>query len=141
LLAALALVDVWPHIRWEHALVAPAEVDLWIARERAGPLFLHPVDRPEVAYPTVYRATVHHQPMFNGLSSFEPPLNRMLRERPVDDATRALLERNGCRYVAVRPEWCGYQAPLIFDWLRRGLAQGRLAFVRRFEFNAGGDWL
>ena len=29
----------------------------------------------------------------------------------------------------------------VIAWLRSAIAQGRLAFVRRFEFNIGGDWV
>ena len=31
--------------------------------------------------------------------------------------------------------------PLVSAWLRRNLSRGRLAFVRRFDDGAGGDWL
>src|SRR5438132_818745 len=135
LFLVLALVDVWPRLRWEHAVVAPSEVDLWIAREHTGALFFLPVDRLDLVYQYEFRATRHHQPIFNGLSGFEPPLHRALRERPLDEKTLALLEQNGCRFVVVRPEWCGWEMISVIAWLRSAIAQGRLAFVRRFEFN------
>jgi len=87
------------------------------------------------------RATVHHQPMFNGLSSFEPPQHATLRQHSYDALTLDILEKHGCRFVIVRPQWAGWEAVPIFDWLRREIARGRLAFVRRFEYDAGGDWV
>ena len=138
---ALALVDIWPRIRWMQTIVQPAEADLWIARQRAGPVYLLPFDRGDGGYLMLYRATAHRQPAFNGLSSFEPPLHRELVKHSYDARTLDILEANGCRFVAVRPEWCGWEAVPIFQWLREGIAGGRLAFVRRFDYNAGGDWL
>lgn len=138
LFVALALLDVWPRIRWEHAVLEPSEVDLWIARERAGPFFLLPMDTDPM-YLTLLRATAHHQPMFNGVSSFEPPLHQNLR--PLSDKMLATLEQHGCRFVIVRPDWVGWQAPMVYAWLRAALARGQLVFVRRFEFSAGGDWV
>jgi hypothetical protein len=140
LVCALVLLDVAPRIRWEHALVEPSEVDLWIGSARAGPLLLLPANRDDLAYQTLLRATAHHQPMINGLSSFEPPTFAPFRAG-LDASTLGILERYGCRYVVVRPEWCGFQLPVVLGWLHDGLASGHLAFVRRFDFNAGGDWL
>lgn len=141
LLFALALVDVWPQIRWMHTLVEPAEVDLWLQREQAGPVYLLPFDRGDLGYLMVYRATTHHQPMFNGLSSFEPPLHTELGAHSYDATTLDLLERHGARFVVVRPEWCGWEAVPILAWLRENVANGRLAFVQRFEYGGGGDWV
>ena len=141
LLFALALVDVWPRIRWEHALVDPPAVDRWLAQTHAGPLLELPIHRLQGLYFYMLRSTTHHVPMFDGLSGFEPPLHRFLREQPLSDATYALLERNGCRYVLVRTEWFGGLQPLAIAWLQRGMAQGRLAFVRRFDGGVNGDYL
>jgi hypothetical protein len=141
LFAALALIDIWPRIRWMQTIVEPAEADLWIARQRAGPVYLLPFDRGDGGYLMLYRSTAHHQPVFNGLSSFEPPLHKELAEHAYDARTLDILEANGCRFVAVRPEWCGWEAVPIFAWLRGNIANGRLAFVRKFEFGASGDWI
>src|SRR6185369_4081122 len=84
LFAALALIDIWPRIRWMQTVVEPAEADLWISRQRAGPIYQLPFDRGDGGYLMLYRSTVHHQPTFNGLSSFEPPLHRELTEHAYD---------------------------------------------------------
>jgi hypothetical protein len=140
-IGALALLDVWAVIDWEHALVDPAPVDRWIAKQRAGPVFLLPANGFDALYQYQFRSTAHHQPLFNGMSGFEPPLHRILREEPLDDRTMDLLERNGCRFIILRPDLASAEAPQIYKWLRRQLNRGRLAFVRKFEYSLNGDWI
>jgi hypothetical protein len=141
LLLAVALIDIWPRIRWEHALVEPAPVDRWLAQSHAGPLIELPINRLNVLYLYLLRATTHHVPIFDGISGFEPPLHYVLREQPLSDSTFLLLERNGCRFVLIRPEGFGWQLPQALAWLRRGLARGHLVFLRRFDGGTTGDWL
>ena len=141
LLFALALLDVWPSIRWEHALVEPRAADRWLAESKAAPLIELPVHRLDVIFIYLLGATAHHVPIFNGISGFEPPLHRALREHPLDDKLLDLLERNGCRFILVHPDWFGWEAIGALQWLRRNVGQGRLAFVRRFDGGINGDWL
>jgi hypothetical protein len=141
MLFALTLVDVWPRIRWEHAVVDPPPADRWLATARAGPLLYLPIDRTDALYLYLLRATTHHVPIFDGISGFEPPLHRTLREQPLTDGTFTLLERNGCRFVLVRPDWFGWQWPHASAWVQRGIAQGHLVFLRRFDGGVSGDWL
>ena len=140
-LVALALVDVWPRIRWEMAPVEISPVDRWIDEAKAGPLFFLPIDRLNLLYEYMLRATLHHQPIMNAISGFEPPLHRALRSQPLSDVTLDRLERNGYRFVVVRPDWAGAEVLSIYPWLQRNLASGRLAFVRRFDYAANGDWV
>jgi hypothetical protein len=141
LLVALALVDVWPRIRWEMAPVEVSPVDRWIGEAKAGPLFFLPIDRLHLLYEYMLRSTAHHQPTMNAISGFEPPLHRALRSQPLSDVTLDRLERNGYRFVVVRPDWAGAEVLAIYPWLRQNLANGRLAFVRRFDYAMNGDWV
>ncbi|PYQ52884.1 MAG: hypothetical protein DMF59_03185 [Acidobacteria bacterium] len=141
ILFAIALIEVWPRLRWEHAVVDPSPVDRWLAQTHAGPLLELPVNRINVLYLYLLRATAHHVPMFDGISGFEPPLHYVLREQPLTDATFTLLERNGCRFILVRPEWFGWQWPHALAWVRRGIEEGHLVFLRRFDGGISGDWL
>jgi hypothetical protein len=140
-LLAATLVDVWPRNRWEQAVVEPSPVDRWLAQTHAGPLLELPINRVEALYLYLLRATAHHVPIFDGASGFEPPLHYVLRTQPLSESTFTLLERNGCRFILVRPDWFGWQAPDAFKWLRYGIAQGRLVFLRRFDSGINGDWL
>ncbi len=141
LLLALALVDVWPRIRWELAPVEVAPVDRWIAETKSGPLFFLPIDRLNLLYEYMLRATLHHQPIMNAISGFEPPLHRALRSQPLSDLTLDRLEKTGYRFVVVRPDWAGPEVFTIYAWLQSNLANGRLAFVRRFDYAINGDWV
>src|SRR5439155_6920920 len=141
LLFAIALVEVWPRLRWEQAVVEPSPVDRWLAQTHAGPLIELPIHHLSVLYLYELRATTHHVPIFDGISGFEPPLHRVLREQPLTDSTLALLEKNGCRFVLIRPDWFGWEAGAASAWLRRGMGEGRLVFLRRFDYGVYGDWL
>ena len=138
---ALALVEMWPRVRWEHAVIEPSPVDRWLAQTHAGPLLELPIHRINALYLYLLRATAHHVPIFDGISGFEPPLHFVLRGQPLTNATFTLLERNGCRFVLVRPEWFGGQWPQALAWTRRGVEQGHLVFLRRFDGGITGDWL
>ena len=79
--------------------------------------------------------------LFNGISGFEPPLHRRLRTEPLGEATFDLLEANGCRFVLLHIDSFSPLPNIAFDWIRRGLDEGRLAFIRRFDHEMNGDWL
>ncbi|HJT18331.1 MAG TPA: hypothetical protein VJ853_13115 [Thermoanaerobaculia bacterium] len=140
-LCVAAIVESWPRIRWEHAITEPQQADLWLARTKAGPLFELPIERINALYLWELRSTTHHVPIFDGISGFEPPLHRTLREEPLTDRTYALLEGNGAHYILVRPDWCGFGWLDVAKWLQRGIAGQRVAFVRRFDGGINGDWL
>lgn len=141
LLVAAALLDVWPRIRWEMAPVERSPVDQWIGETKAGPVFFLPIDRLHLLYEYMLRATAHHQPIMNAISGFEPPLHRALRSEPLSDLTLDRLERNGYRFIVVRPDWAGPGIYAINAWLQQHLADRRLAFVRRFDYAINGDWV
>ena len=141
LLVPLALLDVWPRIRWEMAPVENAPVDRWIGEVKAGPVFFLPIERLNLLYEYMLRDTLHHQPIMNAISGFEPPLHRALRSQPLSDLTLDRLEQNGYRFVVVRPDWCGAGVLNVYPWLRRNLGNGRLAFVRHFDYAMNGDWV
>ncbi|MGZ8798312.1 MAG: hypothetical protein ACXW2F_13280, partial [Thermoanaerobaculia bacterium] len=144
-IVVLAVVDILPRIRWESALVEPAAVYRWLkAASVAGPILEMPMNE-NYAFLYLLAATSHHVPIMNGTSGFEPPLHGELRARDargeLDDRYMTLLERNGCRFVIVHGDWLRFQRDPTFRWLRRELATGRLAFLRRFEHGHNGDWL
>jgi len=145
LLGLFAIADIMPRIRWEQAVADPAPLYRFIGKERVGPTLELPVNVNGVEYLYMLGATNHHMPIANGTSGFEPPLFRTLRERgerhQMDDAYTTLLERNGVAYVAVHADYLYDQVKPTLTWLRQNLATGRLAFVRRFDHRAGGDWL
>jgi hypothetical protein len=139
-LALLATVDVWPRIRWEQALSEPSPFDRWLAATHAGPLIELPL-RNDLEYQYLLGAASHDVLLFNGISGFEPPLHRRLRTEPLGDTTFDLLEKNGCRFVLIHIDSFSPLPGIAFDWIRRGLDEGRLVFIRRFDHEMNGDWL
>jgi hypothetical protein len=139
-LALLAVIDIWPRIRWEHALSEPSPFDRWLAATHAGPLIELPL-RNDLEYRYLLGAASHDVLLFNGISGFEPPLHRRLRTEPLGETTFDMLEKNGCRFVLIHIDSFSPLPGIAFDWIRRGLDEGRLVFVRRFAHEANADWL
>ena len=138
--ALLAAVDVWPRIRWEHALSEPTPFERWLAATHAGHLIELPL-RNDLEYRYLLGSALAHTPLLNGISGFEPPLHRLLRTEPLGDTTFDLLEKNGCRFVLIHIDSFSPLPGIAFDWIRRGLDEGRLVFIRRFDHEMNGDWL
>ncbi|HYU26661.1 MAG TPA: hypothetical protein VEO74_15725 [Thermoanaerobaculia bacterium] len=148
LLIAAALFDVWPRLIWEYVWQTPSEAQLWLKQNgpsAGGSTLELPVNNFNVAFLYLLGATVHHQPIMNGTSGFEPPIHRKLREKEeklqYDDDFTDTLERNGCALVLVHSDWAGTFGPQMVPWIERNLRSGRMTFVRRFDHGALGDWL
>jgi hypothetical protein len=141
LLLVLAAIDVWPRIRWEHAVPTTAPVYRWLNEQKVAPIIELPMaNGMEFAF--LYGATAHHLPQFNGYQHFGAPLQAALRTKndanAFDDEFLSLLEQHGGKLVIVH----GHLAPpKLRAWLAAQLAKGRLAFVRNFDHEIGGDWV
>ena len=159
MLVAIGTAMIARRQRWAYALIALA----FIVELRAAPIlwFMARTDIPPVAvwirehkpraiielpirvdgeYDAMLRSTVHHRPMVNGISGFAPPEYDRLAglAQTWSDKLVAELQRIGVTHVVVHAD--------DFDaagraWLRRSLANGYLAFVRRFDSGVAGDWL
>jgi hypothetical protein len=148
LLVAAALVDVWPRLLWQYTWFEPSEAQLWLKQHGAaagGSTLELPLNNYNVAFLYLLGATVHHQPIMNGTSGFEPPIHRKLREKErqslFDDDFTGTLERSGCALVLVHSDWAGKYGPAMVGWIERNLKNGRMTFVRRFDHSDLGDWL
>jgi hypothetical protein len=67
---------------------------------------------------------VHHVPIMNGVSGFDPPLHRELSQHAYGESMLDLIARNGVRTVIVHPA--------ARDAVQRWVDSGRLAEVVRF---------
>jgi hypothetical protein len=142
LLVAVVAVDLWPRLRYEHALPATAPVYRWLARERVAPLIELPTSDEGINFRYLLGSTVHRLPQLNGVENMGVPDLRRIRIKgdahEYDDELLALIERNGARLLVVHAH--------AFDaagreWLSRELQRGRLAFVRSFDHDIGGDFV
>ncbi|HUP62790.1 MAG TPA: hypothetical protein VNA69_20485 [Thermoanaerobaculia bacterium] len=122
LLLVLAVVEVWPKLKWVHVDASPAPVYRWLAKERPGAVVELPMLAEGVPFEYLIASTMHRVPLINGTSGWEPPSHQFLREKETkleyDDAfLRALIE-NGCTTVIVHearmtPEQRSAVAPLL----------------------------
>jgi hypothetical protein len=172
-LAVLAAVGMLPLLRnrgqFARAAVTAVVATLLLLELRAAPIrwYLVPLDQRAVyewirdtpirgavvelpvadfaAYEYVWRATVHHKPLANGVSGFMPPhygrLVDLFERDPIPMELFDHLEEIKCSILVVHAGWLRERDEAIRDWLQRGLADGRIAFIRRFNAGPRSDWV
>ena len=125
-------------IRWYMA-PEPPPVDRWIATAKPHAIFQLPGTEGG-DYLMLLRATVHHRPMVNDISGFTPPPSKRIYElaNSWSDQLVSELQRVGVTHAIARADAFG---PESRAWLARGIASGKLRFIRRFDAGIGGDWL
>ncbi|MBV8520394.1 MAG: hypothetical protein JO197_23585 [Acidobacteria bacterium] len=134
-LILVALVEVVPHIRWQHVPREFPPVYHWLADARPGVVLELPMTRNGAAFRYVLASTLHRVPIINGTSGWESPLHEFLRKKEdalaFDDEFSRALANDGCTTVIVHeaelaPEERGAVAAFV----------QRLAFERRFGSDA-----
>jgi hypothetical protein len=145
-IVVLAFADVSARVRWEQMIVEPSPVYRWLADAGSNGLVLElPMSGWNTQFMYLFGSTTHHVPIMNGTSGFEPPVHENLRNMAergeINDVFLAELERNRCELVVVHADWLFKQKPATMQWLREQLANGRLAFVRRFDHWVDGDYV
>lgn len=140
-LIPLAALDLWPSIRWEHVRTEVPPVYRWLRDAKIAPLIELPAGgMNEFHY--VLGSTAHHLPQFNGIEAVGHAAYRRLRQKldlgEYDAEALELLERHGCRLVVVHAHG---MPPEGRQWLKQHLARGRLAFLRSFDHEIGGDFV
>lgn len=145
-IVSLALIEVIPVIRWEQMIVEPKPLYRWMSYERVGPVLELPVnDAQNAPFHYLLNATIHHVPIMNGTSGFEPPVHRELRmkyeQRELDAGFLNLLERNGAAVVVVHGDRIADHGAVITKWIREAMSADRLAPIRRFDNGVSGDYV
>jgi len=146
LLIALSIHDVLPVIRWEHALNVTDPAYVWMRDTNfTGGTLEFPLSEGIAQFLYQFGATIHHKPIMNGTSGFEPPLHakiqELARQTTIPDTFLPLLEKNDCHFLLVHDDWLrGASAP-THAWLTKEMGLGRIGFIRRFDHRGGGDYL
>jgi len=146
ILIVLAVHDVLPIIRWEHALdeADPAYVWMRDTKFSGGTLEL-PVEEGIAQFLYEFGATIHHKPLMNGTSGFEPPLHAqiaaMAKQKTIPEGLLPLLTQNDCHFILVHDDWLRGATEPTHTWLAREMGAGHLGFIRRFDHRGGGDYL
>jgi hypothetical protein len=130
--------------RWYLTNPEPPQVARWMATQ-PGAFAELPMDEGAIDYFTMLWATTHHRPITNGVSGFTPPdairLQWLSSLDPIPDEFLDELRRLGVGHVVVHTEFLGGRSKSTREWVGREVARGRLAFVRRFDAGAAGDWV
>jgi len=89
-------------------------------------------------YRAVLRAADHRKPLVTAVSGFSAPFVQTIEEkesaRPIPDDLLDFLEKIPTSYLLVRDSWLSPETRGPHrEWLARGLASGRLLFVKRFD--------
>jgi hypothetical protein len=89
-------------------------------------------------YRAVLRAADHRKPLVTAVSGFSAPFVQTIEEKenanPIPDDLLDFLEKIPTSYLLVRDSWLSPETRGPHrEWLARGLASGRLLFVRRFD--------
>ncbi|MDL2719225.1 MAG: hypothetical protein PT977_15895, partial [Acidobacteriota bacterium] len=89
-------------------------------------------------YRAVLRAADHRKPLVTAVSGFAAPYVSRIendeRKTPIPDDLFDFLEKIPTSYILVRDSWLSPETRGPHrEWLARGLASGRLLFVRRFD--------
>jgi hypothetical protein len=146
LLIGLSIHDVVPIVRWEHALETADPAYVWMRDTKiSGGTLELPVFEGIAQFLYEFGATIHHKPLMNGTSGFEPPLHSKIVEmagrKNIPDDFLPLLARNDCHFLLVHDDWLRGASEPTHLWLARELGRGRLGFVRRFDHRGGGDYV
>ena len=146
ILLALAVFDMRPRVRWEHAIPEIDPVYRWLRDARFPGAFLEiPVEEGNAQPLYLLSDTYHHRLTLNGASGFEPPTHWHLRELSFEKQWGSeympYITKLGCSVVVVHDDWLRGQTDKVRAWLRRELASGTLLFLRKFDHRAGNDWV
>jgi hypothetical protein len=104
-------------------------------RQMTGGILELPIGDNDHIY--MLRAADHLHPIVNGRYSFVPPLQLeiegLTKTRPIPDRLFDIIERIPVSYLTVHREFIADDdLPWTEDFIRRGLAAGRLRFVKSF---------
>jgi len=129
-------------IRYYLVPVEPRPLYDWIAKNSRGAIVELPMTQ-EAAYDYMWRATVHHRPLLNGVGSYLPPHYMDLLEMCsfLSPEFIDMLENMGCTTIIVHDGWLRRRTADTHQWLRDSVASGRLAFVRRFDAGPRPDYV
>lgn len=114
--------------------------------EMRGGIVELPAGGETANYLYTLRAADHARPLVNGVSGFRPPIVRgveeMSQSRPIPDRFLDLLEAIPVSYLVIHESEFDEPGRIAMqDFLRRGVAVGRIRFVERFGDETTGDEL
>jgi hypothetical protein len=118
----------------------PDEATLFLAKTpmKGGLVELPAGTEDHGNYRAILRAADHRKPLVTATSGFLGPVVRMIetkeRETPIPGDLLDYLEEIPTSYILVHDSWLFPESRDVHrDWLARGMAAGRLRFIKRFD--------
>jgi hypothetical protein len=95
-------------------------------------------------YRAMLRAADHGKPLVTAVSGFSSPIVSRIeedeRKAPIPDELLDFLEKVPTSYIIVRDSWLSPELRGTHrEWLAKGIASGRLLFVKRFDGRVKND--
>jgi hypothetical protein len=115
----------------------PDELTMFLKKQKlSGGIIELPIGDSDHIY--MLRAADHGHPIVNGSYSFVPALQRELRQlsasEPITDRLLELLEEHRVSYITVHNSLLSPETRTeLEDFLKRGVASGRLRFIKAFN--------
>lgn len=124
----------------------PDEVTLYLAKTpmKGGLVELPAGTENHGNYRAMLRAADHGKPLVTAVSGFSSSIVSRIeedeRKTPIPDELLDFLEKLPTSYILVRDSWLSPETRGPHrEWLARGMASGRLLFVRRFDGRVKND--
>ncbi len=124
----------------------PDEATLFLAKTlmKGGLVELPAGTEDHGNYRAILRAADHGKPLITAISGFRGPVVRLIerkeQETPIPGDLLDYLEEIPTSYILVRDSWLSPETRDPHrEWLARGMASGRLLFVRRFDGRVKND--
>jgi len=141
----IASIPVRLPLRWFRIPSPEPAVVTWLAQpEVSGAVFEIPPGA-SFEYESMLHAAMHHQPIVNGISGYTPPAYQQLQSQvdrdPIPDEVLHSLEEWDVAFVVVHADRLGPRKATVQRWVTRGLREGRLLFVDRFDSGLSGDFV
>jgi hypothetical protein len=132
-------------IRWYLVPVDRRPLYEWLAKVPLNGSILELPLSQNAAYEYLWRATTHHHPLINGVSSYTPStydrLTNVYENDPIPDELLTTLENMRCSLIVVHAGWLRDRSAPIREWLQRGVQSQRLMFVRSFDAGIRADYV
>jgi hypothetical protein len=149
-IATICAAFVWEArtfpVRWYLRATDDAAVYQWLNTiPKGGAILELPIRSMSYEYEYMLGTTIHHRPIVNGGSGFEPPdylrCTALAHETPIPERLLDELERVHVNLVIVHADRLAEREDATVDFIRRGVASGRLRFIGRFTHDHRGDFV
>jgi len=146
LLGVLLVVELQlSPIRWYLMDPTAPPVYHWLARAPFSGAILELPLYPHRQVEFMFRSTVHHRPILNGISGFVPPITRSLQtiweQTPIPGTFTRRIESMGTSIVVIHADQLGARSEDVRSWLQQSMRTGEMKYLGHFDHQIYGDFV